>query len=152
MNDYELTQEGINLLGYTWRDGDHLNVRLETGVTINFHAEAKCATSPTPLECSPIMVNAANSLGKSKILWSDLGIGDGDCIEWLQFSQSNYHYGEQGEKDYCLSTPPKDPPPDLPETGADPTTGIVLAVALLIAGISLWQRGRYQRLLRARHR
>lgn len=113
MNEYVIDENGITLNGVTWQDADHLNVRTEAGTT-NFHAEAKCAAVPAPPECSPIMQTAAQKIGQNFISWGDLGIGPDSCIQWVQFSRANYHYGEQGEAPLCLTTPPVIPPVEPP--------------------------------------
>lgn len=110
MNEYTIDANGVTLNGgRTWQDADHLNVRTESGTT-NFHAEAKCAALPAPPECSPIMVSAASRIGESFIPWSDLGIDPASCIEWVQFSRANYHFGEAGEDPICLTVVDEEPP------------------------------------------
>lgn len=114
MNEYTIDANGVTLNGgRTWQDADHLNVRTESGTT-NFHAEAKCAALPAPPECSPIMVSAASRIGESFIPWSDLGIDPASCIEWVQFSRANYHFGEAGEDPLCLTIPEPEPEPEKP--------------------------------------
>lgn len=112
---YTIDTDGIHL-GTPWQDADHLNVRTQEGTT-NFHTESKCANLPTPAECSPLMVNAANNIGNEFIPWADLGLDASACIEWVQFSRANYHYGEHGEAPLCLTVeqPPVIPPLDCPE-------------------------------------
>ena len=121
MSEYEITEDGITLTT-PWQDADHLNVRTESG-TVNFHAEAKCAAIPAPPECSPIMQTAAQKIGQNFISWDDLGINPESCIEWVQFSRANYHFGEQGEAPLCLTTPPvvPEPEPETPPTNVVPT-------------------------------
>ncbi len=109
MTEFELTEDGI-ALSVPWQGHDHLNVRTEYG-TINFHAEAKCGTTPAPPECSPIMQSAAQRIGESFIPWSDLGIAEPSCVEWVQFSRANYHFGENGEVPFCLG----EPEPEIPD-------------------------------------
>lgn len=121
---YTIDTDGIHL-GTPWQDADHLNVRTQDGTT-NFHAEAKCANVPTPAECSPIMVNAATNIGNDFIAWGDLGIDASACIEWVQFSRANYHYGENGEAALCLTVeePPteEEPPVTEPPVTEPPVT------------------------------
>lgn len=112
MTEYEVTESGVQLLGgRVWQEHDHLNVRTEEG-TVNYHAEAKCAATPAPPECSPIMVSAAQNIGADFIPWDALGIAPPTCIEWVQFSRANYHYGEGGEQPLCLT---EEQPPVTPE-------------------------------------
>ena len=112
MNEYIIDANGVTLNGgRTWQDADHLNVRTESGTT-NFHAEAKCAAVPAPPECSTLMQAAASRIGESFIPWSDLGIDPASCIEWVQFSRANYHYGEAGEEPLCLTVTEPEPEPE----------------------------------------
>lgn len=116
MNEYTIDTNGITL-STPWQDADHINVRTQTGTT-NFHTEAKCAATPAPAECSPIMVSAAQHIGDTFIPWADLGLDPSACIEWVQFSRANYHFGEAGEAPLCLTVteqPPVIPPLDCPE-------------------------------------
>lgn len=116
MSEYTIDTNGITL-STPWQDADHINVRTQTGTT-NFHTEAKCAATPAPAECSPIMVSAAQHIGDTFIPWADLGLDPSACIEWVQFSRANYHFGEAGEAPLCLTVteqPPVIPPIDCPE-------------------------------------
>lgn len=116
MSEYTIDTNGITL-STPWQDADHINVRTQTGTT-NFHTEAKCAATPAPAECSPIMVSAAQHIGDTFIPWADLGLDPSACIEWVQFSRANYHFGEAGEAPLCLTVteqPPVIPPLDCPE-------------------------------------
>ena len=116
MSEYTIDTNGITL-STPWQDADHINVRTQIGTT-NFHAEAKCAATPAPAECSPIMVSAAQHIGDTFIPWADLGLDPSACIEWVQFSRANYHFGEAGEAPLCLTVteqPPVIPPLDCPE-------------------------------------
>lgn len=118
MNEYTIDEHGVTLTT-PWQDADHLNVRTESG-TVNFHAEAKCAALPAPPECSPIMQTAAQKIGQNFISWGDLGISPESCIEWVQFSRANYHYGENGEQAFCLTKPePVKPLGYIPEIAKD---------------------------------
>lgn len=116
MNEYTIDTNGITL-STPWQDADHINVRTQTSTT-NFHTEAKCAAIPAHAECSPIMVSAAQHIGDTFIPWADLGLDPSACIEWVQFSRANYHFGEAGEAPLCLTVteqPPVIPPLDCPE-------------------------------------
>ena len=167
--DFTLGESGVTLNnGHVWSDNDHLNVRTDSG-TVNYHAEAKCGNTPVPAECSVKMQYAANDIGQSFIPWDHLGVVGGDCVEWVQYAQTNYHYGENGEGSYCIvdnnPTPlePKelpvleevpevvvevpvivDPvPEELANTGTgDVVVGLLIGLALLTAGVVLFIRGR----------
>ena len=167
--DFTLGDSGVTLNnGHVWSDNDHLNVRTDSG-TVNYHAEAKCGNTPVPAECSVKMQYAANDIGQSFIPWDHLGVVGGDCVEWVQYAQTNYHYGENGEGSYCIvdnnPTPlePKelpvleevpevvvevpvivDPvPEELANTGTgDVVVSLLIGLALLAAGVVLLIKGR----------
>ncbi len=167
--DFTLGDSGVTLNnGHVWSDNDHLNVRTDSG-TVNYHAEAKCGSVPAPAECSVKMQYAANDIGQSFIPWDHLGVVGGDCVEWVQYAQTNYHYGENGEGSYCIvdnnPTPlePKelpvleevpevvvevpvivDPvPEELANTGTgDVVVGLLIGLALLAAGVVLFIKDR----------
>ena len=157
--DFTLGEAGVTLNnGHVWSNNDHLNVRTENG-TVNYHAEAKCGNIPVPPECSLKMQYAANDIGQTIIPWDHLGIAAGSCVEWVQYAQTNYHYGENGESSYCIGGDvgeeviPEvvvevpvivDPvPEELANTGTgDVVVGLLIGLALLAAGVVLFIKGR----------
>lgn len=157
--DFTLGESGVTLNnGHVWSDNDHLNVRTDSG-TVNYHAEAKCGSVPAPAECSVKMQYAANDIGQTFIPWDHLGVVDGSCIEWVQYAQTNYHYGENGESSYCIGGDdgeeviPEvvvevpvivDPvPEELANTGTgDVVVGLLIGLALLTTGVVLFIKGR----------
>ena len=157
--DFTLGEAGVTLNnGHVWSNNDHLNIRTESG-TVNYHAEAKCGNIPVPPECSLKMQYAANDIGQTLIPWDHLGIADGSCVEWVQYAQTNYHYGENGESSYCIGGDdgeeviPEvvvevpvivDPvPEELANTGTgDVVVGLLIGLALLTTGVVLFIKGR----------
>lgn len=118
---YTVTKDGIQLNGgRTFEDNGHVNVRLSSGVTKNAHFESKCITR-TDAECAGQRHAMAQYIGKSFMPWSALGITKEDCIEWVQKSGENYHFGEHGEKPICCSSTPSEPPETEPPTETPPT-------------------------------
>ena len=78
----------------------HINVRTADGVTHGLHID--------PNNGHP----GASWVGASFVPWSAFGITNG-CVVWVQWSDTNEHFGEGGQKPVCLHTPhhTKDPHP-----------------------------------------
>lgn len=104
---YTLTEEGIAFSSPILPHG-HVNVRTTDSGTKNLHFEPKQGSQGKPW------------IGKKFLPWSALGITN-DCIEWVQWSETNYHFGENGESKFCIGTEDPEPTPD-PTTTTDPTT------------------------------
>lgn len=116
---YTLTRDGIQL-AQPFEPNGHLNVRTDTGVTFNIHAEAKCITR-TDAECAGKRHDVAQYIGATFIPWTVIGVPDDACVAWVQRSGANYHYGERGESAYCL-TEEEPCPTETPSTEPTPTT------------------------------
>lgn len=148
--DYTLTPTGIQLNnGLTFKDGSHINIRVLDGVgnptTVNMHIEGKCAELPLKPECSELKYWQANLIGESYVPYEVIGLSPdmkaNYCVQWVQVSETNYHY----EDPYCSLTPPTEPP--LPPTGG-PDLGagvVILGVVLLIAGAAAMVGKKFRR-------
>lgn len=114
---YTVSAEGISLSGgSTFSDDGHINVRLAEGAgTANVHFEAKCATR-TDAECAGERHDHAQFIGQSFIPWSAFTLPASGCVEWVQLSQYNEHFGEGGQAPVCYGTPtpPVEPEPEAP--------------------------------------
>lgn len=121
---YTLDIEGITLpAGETFPDNGHVNIRTTQG-SFGVHFESKCITR-TDAECAGERHELAQFIGKDFIPWSAFGLVDEFCVEWVQISQYNEHFGEGGQPPLCNTpdTPPEPPvdPPTEPPT-EPPTT------------------------------
>lgn len=70
----------------------HVNVRLADGRTAGLHLD--------PNNGQP----GARWIGATFLPWSALGVLDG-CVAWVQWSDTNEHYGEGGQGPVCLNDP-----------------------------------------------
>ena len=137
---FTLTNIGIDLQQSTLEDNGHINIKLSSGKEINIHVERKCAdvADGKHPECGssdasvPNKTDVARLIGKTLIPWSVFGtkVASDSCITWVQVSTENYHFGEHGEKQFCLTdeepTPeqPSENPPvddtDVPDESPEP--------------------------------
>lgn len=99
---FVLTPEGVTLTSGTFQANDHVNVRPGKGLHLD------------PNNNQP----GGAFIGKTTVPWSALGLTAGTCVEWVQYSGANYHFGEnnvgRGGVDergwtYCI---PKQPQPE----------------------------------------
>lgn len=142
-------------------DGGHVNIRVSnpdgSNFQLNWHMEGKCITK-TDHECANVrhdrvgltLHEEALLIGKTVL---PVPLKKGQCIEWVQWSETGYHYGENGEPPVCLSDKPDIPltpetpdipnptPPERVETAASGLqevelhlTVVVLIWALIILG------------------
>ena len=93
---------------------DHVNVRLTDGTSRGLHLD--------PNNGHP----GAQWIGASFLPWSALGITDGSCVAWIQWSGANEHFGEGGQSPVCLTAPTPTPTPEpswtaAPEPTVEPT-------------------------------
>lgn len=100
---YTVSIEGIKLPdGQVFSDGDHVNARAADGKTYSIHFEAKYA-DPNHAEWKNLPFNHADPrnqyYGKNFIPWAALKVNQKApfCIEWVQLSDFNEHYGEGGQ-------------------------------------------------------
>lgn len=115
---YEVFPDKI-VFEYPMVDNGHINIRVSnpdgSNFQLNWHMEGKCVTK-TDHECANVrhyrvgltLHEEALLIGK-KIL--PVPLKPGQCIEWVQWSETGYHYGENGEPPVCLSDKPDIPPP-----------------------------------------
>lgn len=102
---YTVTPAGIEFPTPLAAHG-HVNIRLTDGTTRGLHFD--------PNNGHP----GAQWIGATFLPWSALGI-TGGCIAWVQWSDTNEHYGEGGQPSVCLDTPTT--PPATPEPTEEPT-------------------------------
>lgn len=113
---YIVSEDGIYLPHPdTFEDGEHINIRTTTGKTYNLHFEARNWPETHPKRYY---------IGKSSIPWSAFDKNP-FCVEWVQISGYNEHYGEGGQSPVgpgCTKptpSPTPEPTPTLPPLPAD---------------------------------
>lgn len=100
---YTVTVEGIQLpAGETFKDGGHVNIKTNQGDR-GIHFEA--------LNNQP----SGKWIGLSFLPWSAFGLPDESkvCVQWVQLSQFNEHYGEGGQPPIgpgCVTASPSPSP------------------------------------------
>ena len=116
-------------------DNGHVNIRVSnpdgSNFQLNWHMEGKCVTK-TDHECANVrhyrvgltLHEEALLIGKTVL---PVPLKAGQCIEWVQWSETNYHYGEQGEPPVCLN---KSDVPLTPETYPNPTPPVRVETGL----------------------
>lgn len=105
---YTVTSEGISFPAPLAAHG-HVNVRTDGG-SFGLHFD--------PNNGHP----GAAWIGESFLPWSALGISEG-CVVWVQWSDSNSHFGEGGQEPVCLTPEPElspEPEPE-PEPSEEPS-------------------------------
>ena len=107
---YTVDATGITLpAGYQFDDNDHINVRTNLDPSANLHA--------INLHLEKLNGQASGQwIGKSHIPWSAFGLSGSFCVEWVQISDINEHFGEGHQDPVCV-----DPTPT-PEPTTEPTT------------------------------
>ncbi len=111
---YDVSADALTLpAGDSFQVHDHVNVRYthqgRTGYA-NIHVE--------PGRSSVALV------GQHSVRWQTIGVPQGSCIEWVQVSGYDEHFGEGGQKPVCHTTckPNPYPPSPSPSPSPSPTT------------------------------
>ena len=118
LTPYSVTQAGIQLpAGDTFRDNGHVNIQATGSTWNNLHFEGKCIDR-TDAECAGDRHEAAQFIDKDFIPWSAFGLQGEFCVEWVQISHYNQHFGEGGQSPVCVGGPelPTKPDPVVEDT------------------------------------